>query len=75
MLRLISYTYLSYKFKGNIMAQIEKKVLKNQAVSTKVTELQKQKLETLAKKKGITKSNLILQLISIGYESVAKKKL
>jgi hypothetical protein len=62
-------------FKGKIMSIIEKKVVKNKAVSTKITELQNQKLETLAKKKGITKSNLISQLLSLGFEQVAKKKL
>jgi len=57
------------------MSIIEKKVVKNKAVSTKISELQNQKLETLAKKKGITKSNLISQLLGLGFEQVAKKKL
>jgi predicted DNA-binding protein len=55
--------------------KIEKKEVKSKAVSTKVTELKNQKLETLAKKKGVTKSSLIEQLISIGYEQVTKKPL
>jgi len=55
--------------------KIEKKVLKSKAISTKVSELQNQKIETLAKNKGVTKSNLISQLISIGYKQVSKKDL
>ena len=55
--------------------KIEKKQLKNKAVSTKITELQNQKLETLAKKKGITKSNLVSQLLGIGFKEVAKRDL
>ncbi len=55
--------------------KIEKKVVKSKAVSTKVSELQNQKIETLAKKKGVTKSSLISQLLGIGYKEVAKKDL
>lgn len=55
--------------------KIEKKIVKSKAISTKVTELQNQKIETLAKNKGVTKSNLISQLMSIGYKEVAKKDL
>ena len=55
--------------------KIEKKIVKSRAVSTKLSELQNQKLETLAKKKGITKSNLISQLIGIGFKEVAKRDL
>jgi len=52
---------------------IEKKVIKNKSVSSKITELQSQKLETLAKNKGVTKSHLISQLLAIGFKEVTKK--
>ena len=54
-------------------AKIEKKVAKNKSVSTKLSDLQNQKLETLAKNKGVTKSSLIAQLIAIGFKEVTKK--
>jgi len=54
--------------------KIEKKVVKNKSVSSKISELQNQKLETLAKNKGITKSNLIAQLLAIGFKEVTKRE-
>jgi len=54
---------------------IERKIIKSKSVSSKITEKQNKKLETLAKNKGITKSNLIGQLIGIGYEKTMKTAL
>lgn len=54
--------------------KIEKKVVKNKSVSSKISELQNQKLETLAKNKGVTKSNLIAQLLAIGFKEVTKRE-
>jgi len=53
--------------------KIEKKVVKNKSVSSKLSELQNQKLETLAKNKGVTKSSLVAQLLAIGFKEVTKK--
>lgn len=53
--------------------RIEKKVVKNKSISSKISELQNQKLETLAKNKGVTKSSLIAQLIAIGFKEITKK--
>jgi len=55
--------------------KIERKQLKSKAVSSKITEKQNKKLETLAKQKDITKSNLISQLLEIGYKQSTKKDL
>jgi len=55
--------------------KIERKQKKAKSVSSKITEKQNSKLETLAKNKGITKSNLIAQLLSIGYKEITKKSL
>jgi hypothetical protein len=53
--------------------KIEKKVVKNKSVSSKISELQNQKLDTLAKNKGVKKSSLIAQLIAIGFKEITKK--
>ena len=53
--------------------KIEKKVVKNKSVSSKISELQNQKLETLAKNKGVKKSSLISQLIAIGFKEITKR--
>jgi hypothetical protein len=53
--------------------KIEKKVVKNKSVSSKISELQNQKLETLAKNKGVKKSNLIAQLLAIGFKEITKR--
>lgn len=54
--------------------KIEKRVVKSRAVSTKVTEEQNEKLEELAKQKGVTKSHLISQLLAIGFVQATKFK-
>ena len=53
--------------------KIEKKVVKNKSVSSKISELQNQKLETLAKNKGVKKSSLIAQLLAIGFKEITKR--
>ena len=55
--------------------KLEGKTNKSKSVSSKITEKQNSKLETLAKSRGITKSNLISQLLNIGYENITKKAL
>ena len=54
--------------------KIEKKEIKNKVISAKITLPQNEKLENLAKKYGITKSNLISQLLEIGYKNSTKNK-
>ncbi len=54
--------------------QIKKRIVKSKAVSTKVTEDQNEKLELLAKQKGVTKSSLIAQLLAIGFVQASKYK-
>lgn len=53
---------------------IEKKENKTIVVSTKITPTQNEKLEKLTQKYGITKSNLINQLIEDGYKNITKNK-
>ena len=71
---LILAIKLKKMIKGNEMKKLEKKTPKSKAISTKITEEQNEKLENMAKKSGITKSNLIFQLISIGFGEVSKSK-
>ena len=54
--------------------QLIKKTVRDKAVSTKLTTEQNEKLVALAKKSGITKGNLMAQLIKIGYKEVTKHK-
>jgi len=51
-----------------------KKEPKSQTAATKITETQNEKLIKLAEKQGLTKSNLIAQLIAIGYKTATKTK-
>lgn len=46
---------------------LEKKQPKNKSVSTKITEDQLKKLDELAEKEGMTRSNLINQLLASGF--------
>ena len=55
--------------------KIERKQIKAKSVSSKITEKQNIHSETLTEHTGITKSNLIAQLLSIGYEEITKKAL
>ena len=54
---------------------IEKKEKKTKSISSKITDLQNEKLEKLAEKYGVTKSNLIAQLLEIGYKDITKNTL
>ena len=56
------------------MKKLKTKAPKTKAISTKITDEQNEKLEKLAEKYGITKSNLIFQLIEEGYGSFVKTK-
>ena len=49
--------------------------IKNKSVSLKITEMENQKLETLARKKKMKKSTLVRELVKIGYEQMTKKEL
>jgi len=53
---------------------IEKKESKTKNISSKITNSQNEKLEKLAEKYGITKSNLISQLLEEGYKKITKNK-
>lgn len=53
---------------------IEKKIAKSKTITSKITEEQNEKLEKLADKFNITKSNLIGQLLEIGYKTQTKNK-
>ena len=53
---------------------IEKKQSKTKNISSKITDNQNEKLEKLALKYGITKSNLVNQLLEEGYKSITKNK-
>jgi hypothetical protein len=53
---------------------LEKNEKKNKTIGSKITDSQNEKLEKLAKKFEITKSNLISQLLAEGYKSITKNK-
>jgi len=53
---------------------IEKKQSKTKNISSKITDSQNEKLDKLAEKHGITKSNLISQLLAEGFKSITKNK-
>ena len=53
---------------------IEKRVKRDKIVSTKITNEQLTKIDKLALRYGITRSNLISQLIENGYKNVTKLK-
>ena len=54
---------------------IEKKTPKSKSVACKITEEQNDKLIKLSQKLGITKSNLMAQLIGQGYKDLTKNKM
>jgi len=54
--------------------KIEKKQPKSKSIACKVTEGQNDRLTALADKIGVTKSNLMAQLIEEGYKSLTKNK-
>lgn len=58
--------------KDKIMLQ--KKESKTHTISSKLTPTQNHKLTKLAEKNNITKSDLVSQLIEIGYKHITKNK-
>ncbi len=55
--------------------KLQKTEVRSKSASIKLTEMENQKLETLAKNKKMKKSTLIRELVKIGYETIAKKPL
>lgn len=55
--------------------KIQKTEVKSKSASIKLTEMENQKLETLARNKGMKKSTLIRELVRIGFKEVSKKDL
>ena len=49
--------------------------INNKSASIKLTELENQKLETLARKKKMKKSTLIRELVRLGFKETTKKEL
>ncbi len=55
--------------------KIQTKQIKEATITAKLQTKQKEKLEKLAKKNGITISNLVLQLVEAGYKQISKNDL
>lgn len=55
--------------------KIQTKQIKEATITAKLQTKQKGKLEKLAKKNGITISNLVLQLVEAGYKQISKNDL
>ena len=55
--------------------KLQKTEVKSKSASIKLTEMENQKLETLAKNKGMKKSTLIRELVRIGFKQVSKRDL
>jgi predicted DNA-binding protein len=55
--------------------KLQKTAVKSKSASIKLTEMENQKLETLAKNRGMKKSTLIRELVKIGFNQVTKKEL
>lgn len=55
--------------------KIQPKQIKEATITAKLQTKQKEKLEKLAKKNGITISNLVLQLVEAGYKQISKNDL
>ena len=53
---------------------IEKKIVKNKTIATRITEEQSNKLKQLAAKKDVSAAHLLSQLIEIGYCHVTRNK-
>lgn len=54
---------------------IKKDEIRNKSASIKLTEMENQKLETLARKKGMKKSSLIRELVRLGFKEETKREL
>ena len=55
--------------------KIQAKQIKEATITSKLQAKQKEKIEKLAKKNGITISNLVLQLVEAGYKQISKNDL
>lgn len=55
--------------------KIQTKQIKEATITAKLQTKQKEKLEKLAKRNGITISNLVLQLVEAGYKQISKNDL
>ena len=55
--------------------KIQTKQIKEATITSKLQAKQKEKIEKLAKKNGITISNLVLQLVEVGYKQFTKNDL
>ena len=55
--------------------KIQAKQIKEATITSKLQAKQKEKIEKLAKKNGITISNLVLQLVEVGYKQFTKNDL
>ena len=55
--------------------KIQTKQIKKATITAKLQSKQKEKIEKLAKKNGITISNLVLQLVEAGYKQFTKNDL
>ncbi len=55
--------------------KIQTKQIKEATITAKLQSKQKEKIEKLAKKNGITISNLVLQLVEAGYKQFTKNDL
>ena len=55
--------------------KIQAKQIKEATITAKLQSKQKEKIEKLAKKNGITISNLVLQLVEVGYKQFTKNDL
>ena len=58
-----------------ITVKIQTKQIKEATITAKLQSKQKEKIEKLAKKNGITISNLVLQLVEAGYKQFTKNDL
>lgn len=54
---------------------MKKQEFKTKKILINLTEMEHQKLETLAKNKNMAKSVLAMELVKIGYKEIAKKDL
>ena len=54
--------------------RLEKREVKSNPISSKITKSQDEKLTELAEKEGMSKSSLIAELLAIGYKTYTKRK-
>lgn len=55
--------------------KLQKTEVKSKSASIKLTQMENQKLETLAKNKNMKKSTLIRELVKIGFNQITKREL